>query len=146
MRKIAQIFVCPSESLNFTSIREQYVPQHEIITQKNFESRIGKLNVSWLEKGYLRGLKKSMICPVSSECFISFQVKCWLNNQNCDNIVEPKQLVIQRRISTNEINKPNIKHNVEEFKHPLSDRNGNDNADIPEKCQSLQIDQAKPVA
>ena len=74
-----------------------------------------------------------MISPVSSECFISFQVKCWLNDHDCDDIVETKKLVNQKRISDNEIQKTYEKYYIEEFKYPLGDGNRNNYTIIPKK-------------
>ena len=76
-----------------------------------------------------------MIGPVSSECFISFYVKCWLNDHDCDNIVETKKLVNQKRISDNEIQKTYEKYYVEEFKYPLGDGNRNNYTIIPKKSR-----------
>jgi hypothetical protein len=56
-----------------------------------------------------------------------------LNDHDCDDIVETKKLVNQKRISDNEIQKTYEKYYIEEFKYPLCDGNRNNYTTIPKK-------------
>ena len=62
-----------------------------------------------------------------------------MNNHDCDEIVQTKKLVNQKRISNNEIHKAYEKCYVEEFKYPLSDGNRNDYAIIPGKKMLVNL-------